>query len=351
MAETSSLTTPRKAARNFNDAWTLAVSGTVVRVAAGNYLLGQSLDLTDPIRIVGAGREVTELRLVEGVNGRGALLDNAKSSITGCTLAGGRLGAPTEQNGCGVKFESRGGLVEDCRITDCRPVGVVQHGTAVQIVGKGILRRTMIDHCTQGSVANCWGTIRVYGAVNAVIDSCLVCSSTAEWGGGIYVEGTAYVTNCTFAANSAKTVGSDLYLYNGWTNARFCNCVFAEAINGNDIHIATGAMTDEGITSLLSSSFDHCLSESCYVAINNGPTGPKILPAEKGNLNESAGFFDAVAGDYHPGQGSPLLAGGLRLPGMKKWTDLEGRPLVRGGKAPIGCYASPFNNGLLLMVR
>lgn len=344
--------TEAKAARNFNDAWTLAVSGTVVRVAAGNYLLGQSLDLTDPIRIVGAGREVTELRLAEGVNGRLALLDNAKSSITGCTLAGGRLGAPTGQNGCGVKFESRGGLVEDCRITDCRPVGVVQHGTAVQIVGKGILRRTMIDHCTQGSVASCWGTIRVYSAANAVIDSCLVCSNAAEWGGGIYVEGTAYVTNCTFAANSAKEVGSDLYLYTGWTNARFCNCVFAEAINGNDIHIATGAMTDEGVAAQLLSSFDHCLSESCYVAIGGGgPTGAKLLPTEKDNLNELAGFSDAAAGDYRPGRGSPLLAGGLLVPGMKKLTDLEGHPLVVGGQAPIGCYASPFKPGLLLLIR
>ena len=51
----------------------------------------------------------------------------------------------------------------------------------------------MIGHCTQGDVANCWGTIRVYGAVNAVIDSCLVCSNAAEWGGGIYINNIEHI--------------------------------------------------------------------------------------------------------------------------------------------------------------
>lgn len=348
--------TPETAARDFNLAWAMTCSGSVVRVAAGHYETATSLDLTDPIQLIGAGRDATVIRLKSGVNGRVALVDNAESVIRGCTLTGGRLGFPEGQLGVGVKFGDRGGLVEDCHVTDNRNDTVMQHGAvAFTSQSRGCIRRSVIDfNKTKG-----WGGGIYFsgasGCGGSVVD-CLVCSNSAAYGGAAYVTGLGYMTNCTLAANSASQSGHELICYGGYPNTRFVNVAIKPKTDATDawnsFWLAGGTTKTNGIEKVLV----HCALAGFYgETYEKGDDGKFISksfppPAESGNLAMVPAFVDDAHGNYRLPVSSSLRDGGLYEPWMRNMFDLDGQPLAVPGQAPIGCYAKP-KNGLTLWVR
>ena len=317
--------TAATAAHDFNDAWAFATSGSVVRVAAGCYRTAKTLDLTVPIQVIGAGRDVTTIRLADGVNGRVVTLDHARSLVRGCTLSGGRLGAPSGSNGCGVRFGAAGGTVEDCRITDSRPDAYNQNGGGVAFVSgsKGVLRRSVVD----GNVADVGEGYGggVYSPGGGVVENCLIVSNKANWGGGVYLDGALYATNCTIAGNSGN--GQALAGWGSWKNARMANLILRPqlgvAFGGND--------STNGLTAV----FSHCAIEKAYKP--NGGT-QYVFPEENGNTRTVPEFVDAASGNYRLKKKSPLAKAGLFTKGMKDQTDLDGHRRATGQIVSIGCY-------------
>lgn len=350
--------TPETAARDFNHAWAMVCSGSVVRVAAGNYETAKSLDLTDPIQLIGAGRDATVIRLRSGVNGRVALVDNAESVIRGCTLTGGRLGFPEGQLGVGVKFGDRGGLVEDCHITDNSFDAVMQHGAVgFSEKSRGCIRQSLIDfNTTKGYGGGAYFSGKDGGG-GSVVD-CLVCSNSAAYGGGAYFTGVGYMTNCTLAANKAgnDNNGHEIIFYNGFPGSRFVNSAIKPKGNAeegwNNFYLAQQSGGTNGIEKVLvHSALASFYGDSAEVNEEGKKIRKSLVPpAESGNLAMVPVFVDDAHGDYRLPASSPLRDGGLYEPWMRDLDDLDGQPLAIIDQAPIGCYARP-KKGLRLIVR
>ena len=350
--------TPETAARDFNLAWAMVCSGSVVHVAAGRYETAKSLDLTDPIQLIGAGRDATVIRLKPGENGRVALVDNAESVIRGCTLTGGRLGFPEGQLGVGVKFGDRGGLVEDCHITDNSFDTVMQHG-AVAFSGKsrGCIRQSVIDFNTTKGYGGGIHFSGVNGGGGSVVD-CLVCSNSAAYGGGAYFTGVGSMTNCTLAANKAgnDNNGHEIIFYNGFPGSRFVNSAIKPNNNAadgwNSFYLALQTGGTNGIEKVLvHSALASYYGESAEI----GEDGKKIRktlmpPPESGNLAMVPTFVDDAHGNYRLPASSPLRDGGLYEPWMREIADIDGQPLAIPDQAPIGCYAKP-KKGMSVWVK
>lgn len=346
--------TPETAARDFNHAWAMTCSGSVVRVAAGRYETAKSLDLTDPIRLIGAGRDATVIRLKAGVNGRVALVDNAESLIRGCTLTGGRLGFPEGQIGIGVKFGDRGGLVEDCHITDNAYDAVMQHGAvAFSASSRGCIRRSVIDFNTTKGYGGGVYFQGKNGGGGSVVD-CLVCSNSAAYGGGAYFTGAGYMTNCTLAANSAKTYGPEVIFFAGFAESRFVNSAIKPSVSpaaGWDIFYLAYDVTSGVEKVLVNSALESYYGTSEELDSEGKPIRKTLPPpAESGNLAMEPRFVDDAHGNYRLPASSPLRDGGLYEPWMREIADLDGQPLAVRGQVPIGCYARP-KRGLSILLR
>ena len=335
-------------AHDFDDAWDLVTTGSVVHVAAGLYRPSKELALKGPIQVLGAGRDATTLRLKDGANDRVAELNEPAALIRGCTLAGGRLGMPSGRNGCGVLFGVRGGTVEDCRITDNRLDGYAQNGGGVAFVkdSMGVVRRTIIDG-NEAKIGNEDGYGGgIYTPGGGVIENCLIVSNTANWGGAVYLEGDAafYMTNCTLVANRAtKNQGPEVYYIGKVSPKRFVNSIL-------------GAPDETSVYSSRQSStngheqvFLGCRAGTCY-SVNGGVDLFYTLSAASGNVTNDPQFVDAAAGDYHLKRKSTLRKAGLVTPDMKGLTDLDGRSRLSGGVVDIGCYQT-LNGGLTIIVR
>ena len=338
------------AARSFADAWPLAVTGATVHVAAGVYETERPLDLSRPIRILGAGRDVSVIRLRDGVNGRVAVLSHAESVIRGCTLAGGRLGRIlSEGHGCGVLIGPKGGLLEDCRVTDCRVVsgGEGHCGAGVCFAAKsnGVMRRCVIDG---NQSMNCGGGVYVADGCKGIVVDCLIAKNAARWGGGLYTDGVLYLTNATVAANSksyyAAGFSANVCLYEH-ADSRLVNLA-VDSTGDADDQLLIGAVVG---SQTFDRMFSHCNVRKC--AYRQESTSYECaFSTNNGNMSNETKFRDRAHGDFRLVKSSPLREAGLYVPWMRETDDLDGRPLGLNHKAPIGAYADP-KLGLMLLVK
>lgn len=331
--------TAEAGAHDFDDAWDLVTTGSVVHVAAGVYRPSKQLALAGPIQVLGAGRGATTLRLKDGANDRVALLNHPAALIRGCTLSGGRLGLPSDRHGCGVWFGAAGGTVEDCRITDNKADGYRQFGGGVYFAlsSKGVVRRTVIDgnNVKIGNDSGYGGGIYTPGG--GVVENCLIVSNTANWGGGFYLDGSIWATNCTIVGNSGK--GEALVGWIGWKNARMANLILRPQLGV--------ACPDEDATKDLSEVFAHCSIEK--IGHPEHEHSVVAFAETNGNTRALPEFVDEAGGDYRLQRHSPLVKAGLYAPWMKRVTDLDGRRRAPGGMVDLGCYQRPSGGGRVLV--
>lgn len=293
--------TAETASTNFHAAWSMVGSTAVVTVAEGTYDVRCCLDLTRNIRIVGAGSDRTVLRSSAAVNDRLVRINNPEASITGCALTGVKLGFPSSRNGAGVNFGPKGGLVEECVITNNVGNNTKGVGVNFEAGSKGILRRCTIGGNSGGYLG---GGVYVPLDGGGVIDDCLILGNSASYGSGIYVTGATQMTNCTLIG--------DLYLEKNWVNARFVNC-----------YISTRTIYDGADKE---TTFSHCASAN--ISLTNGVGNIKVDPA----------FVDSEAKDYHLTRHSPLRKAGLATPQLRGLRDRDGNPRLSNGVVDIGCY-------------
>ena len=305
--------TDADAAHDFNSAWAFVGTNAVVHVAAGTYELAKAMELVHPIRVEGAGRDVTVLRSATGANDRIAVLDHSDAVLRNCTLAGVRLGSPSGRDGACVLFNKNGGLVENCRLTDNQGTSACRGG-AVAFLGnsKGVLRQCQIDGNSTAGTSSCGGG--VYTGGGGVVESCLIVGNSGQWANGIYFDGACAITNCTLV-DSIYFVGEKLKIAN-------------TIVSSMNIAAKPTATT-----------FTHCLK-----------MGYEFPEGSVGNLSDDPCFVDAETGDYHLGRKSPCRGAGLYEPWMRTAKDLDGKPRASADTTDIGCYARP-RKGLVLMVQ
>ena len=340
------------AATDINVAWDMAGEGTVVHVAEGRYALSKTLNFDRGITLIGAGRDRTVLASSAEVNARVATLNHAGAAIRGCTLTGARIGNPSGRDGAGVYFGAKGGLLEDCRVTD-NISQVRMNGGGVSFVAgsKGVVRRCEIDHNSISASETNGGGIYMNGG--GTLESCLIHHNSAAYGGGVFLYDAASLTNCTIVANSPN-----LYCEHSWDKSSIVNticglpgengvCVYVGLIQDNPEAQKAAAQAE---LAKLSKPFYNCLSSGCYCFMSRGDSKSHPLPEEKGNLTGTAAFVDSAHGDYRLSIKSPCRGAGLLDAWMLGAKDLDGNRRAYPGLVDMGCYQR-IPKGLMLLVK
>lgn len=305
--------TAENAATNFHAAWSMVGSTAVVTVAEGTYDVRCCLDLARNVQLVGAGSGKTVLKSSSAVNDRLVKINHPQASVAGFALTGVKLGFPSGRHGACVYFGAKGGLVEDCVITN--NVGNGSHGAGVYFDSgsKGVLRRCTVSGNSGGEYG---GGIHIPRGGGGIVDDCLILGNTSRYGGGFYIYDWTAVTNCTIIG--------DFYLDESWANGSFVNCYISTRT------VYAGAAKE--------TTFSHCASAN--FSLTNGVGNLKVNPA----------FVDSENNDYHLTKRSPLRKAGVVTPQLRGLMDRDGNPRLSNGVVDIGCYQTP-NCGLTLILR
>ena len=335
--------TAADAARNLEDAWAQTAASTTVHVAAGTYEINAELKLMKGMRLEGAGRDQTVIRLKSGLKDRVAEFCGDGAAIAGCTLSGGRLGKPDGRHGCGVKASAKNALIEDCRITDCsRTDSAIQHGGALAVGGScsAVVRRTAMD----GNTAVFGGAFYNDNGGRVVFDNCLMTGNAVSdtYGAGCYFENgsSGAMTNCTVALNVGGN--GQIYFYTGYWSYSIVNTL-AVAKPGDAGVMRTGYYVKD--------EFLSCFSFCGFSSVRDGYGTWASVPEENGNVTATTNdLLNVATYDCHLAKKSPLASAGHFEPWMKTATDLAGNPRANGKRVSIGCYQQGLK-GLMILVQ
>ncbi|NLC82267.1 MAG: hypothetical protein GX748_13895, partial [Lentisphaerae bacterium] len=201
-----------------------AVDGTAITLADGDYIVEQPIIVTKAITLQGAGWDRCSLTLKAGVNDRVLFLNHKASSVTGLTIANGRLNiyggraAATVDpaNGATVRIGARGGRMTQCRITGTDTKNHYQSGSVAILGDDGYVGRCLIDNndmLYQTTSGWCYGGGLFVAA--GLAENCLITNNLALNGGGVVIGGTGKLRNCTVAANEAYQTAGGIFWLDG----------------------------------------------------------------------------------------------------------------------------------------
>ena len=336
------------ASTNLHETVAMAIEGTEIWLDAGTFPVTSRLDITRALTLTGKGIDQT---VVRARHTRASLLyvNDPDACVSRMTLSGFRSDVEVLARGA-VVIDSRGGTIEECRVTDNRYTGAsINHARGIGVTLNGAaarVNRCVIDR-NAGSMSQ-YSDIGggVYG-IAGVIENSLICCNTNYAGGGIAVDGTFTIRNCTVAANLAQASvttslnnsygGGGIFVVSGTANVQ--NTIFF----GNACGIAT-----EGLEYLAEWRALGTLN-----LVNCSMTPLVALPAGATDcVTEDPLFKDAAAGDYRLASTSPCRDVGLYAAWMADALDLDGKPRVdRRTFVDIGCFENQASRATLLLVR
>ena len=217
---------PEKAARMIADAlaavWKAADVTGEVAVAAGEYPISAAISLAQPVKISGAGREVTTVS--QAASGDRAF----NLSADGAEISGLRItGFKNALHGGAISMSK--GLVRDCIIEKAVHSGREQRGGGIDMTG-GTLLRCLIS---ENSLASLGGYRRGAGVymTNGLVEDCDFVNNTTgsannnDQGEGVMMDGGT-VRNCRFRDNhgaAGQTCSAAVYMTGA--SALVENCV------------------------------------------------------------------------------------------------------------------------------
>ena len=206
----------------------------------------------------------------------------------------------------------------------------------------------------------------------AVLSNCVLTGNWADEGGGTYL-GTFY--NCTLAGNRAYSGGGASYgtLYNctltsnsafggdpagggGAAGGTLYNCTLTGNSAGNSgggVYYGTlynCTLTGNSAGNSGGGAYGGTLY-NCIVYYNTALNGPNFLvgtlnyccttplPSGEGNITAEPLFVN-TNGNYHLASGSPCIDAGNNAHAAGS-TDLDGRSRIIGGTVDMGCYEAP----------
>ena len=395
--------TPATAAHVLSDAygalWKNMSETTAVEIAAGEYALGDTLNVDCPVVIAGAGREATTVVGFQ-TTVRLVTLKNDGAVVRNLALNGGG-----EAGGGGVEIAN--GLFEGCQISNCFSVTSGQVGVGVK-VGAGTLRDCEIVDCRAdiggGGAQGFGGGVALTGngfVRNCVIHHCWLSAWAGGFGSGLYAT-AGLVEKCSVRDNgdnlrphkpNSDNPGNGA-VYTGNGSAILRNVLVAGNVSEKDnvlIHTAgklenvtlTGSVTPEGVAAGLcrpgnvNQNFYDAMMTNCVLWGNSGldfearqgaytngtvvtTCDPKIgyccwPMAEEGVDGNTAGNPKFRVGKNR-GQGVISSYGscfrtGIVLDWMDGATDLRGNPRLTDGAVDIGCHQVGLDPGLMLLVK
>ena len=307
--------------------------GGTVELGEGTFYVNKQIELTGAVTLKGAGRDVTIVKqtLKSGDFRRVIRLNHAEAVLEGVTIADGYV---QSASGAGVIIEATGGMVRDCRITNCE--SAMNASGALAVLG-GTVTRTIID---ANYNAHAYGGTAGVTISAGTMDNCLIvnnnltvnkCSSRAyPVSGGVYLSGTALLRNCTIAGNYGRVVGGVNFNDGwGWKTGKLVNCIIA----GNTASEMSSAITKSYDADInvnwncnvkTTDRFENCLFGDGVVLPNDTCVG--------GNPNFKA------EGDYHITSGSAAIGVADYADWMAGMVDLGGVAFALSGKVDLGCY-------------
>ena len=326
--------TPETASTNIAEALAQVVDGATVNLVSPEYAISQTIELTRPLTIRGAGMDKTVLRSVGGV--RLLMINDVQAEVADLTVRDADNGG-WDTSGSAIQIGGKGGNLTCVRVTDCTHKNCQTAGV-LSSSGPGRISRCVVDNNTVAfSVhheSGTGGTVLITGA--ATVENCLVCNNESKGnGGGMRIKGAAAtVRNCTIVSNRADYAAGGLYACH--KDARVYNTVVAFNSSGNDSTAYAPNVTFESGAS--AAVFDHC----AFSGTTCGTLAQEVTEAD---------FPRAARGNYRPSAASVCRNNGT----VACWDDLTGVLDLAGGKrlvgksVDIGCYETV--GGFMLMLR
>ena len=250
---------------------------------------------------------------VNGSNGPegGNLYVAGSSLVVDCAISGGKA----SRRGGNVFLD--GGTVRGCTISDGVITSNNGRGSNVHVNGNALLSGCRLAGGTNSASYN-GGSLCMYNT-SAVVENCLVTSSGC---GGVLLERTANVYNCTIVANEKYGVWA-------WSASQHVfNTVVYGNKNGSNVAEWNGDMPS-------GSSYDF---RNCALSSNNGRFAAGSYPG-LALISSSYAFVDYTHGVYSPSSNGSLEDAGTPDPrgDAASPSDIAGNARVCGN-IDIGCY-------------
>ena len=373
--------TPDTAFTNIQEAVDYLPPGKTVYVDEGEYAVTSNVSVTKDINVISLkGPAATTIVRHPSVKSRLLYVSSPNAMVSGFTFKNGWLNVRSNDgSGGGVYIDANGGTVSNCVVTgcyinsdmyiygggvrmasgtlvDCRVCfntnfytlanlsdASIGNGGGVYISKGAIVRCEITDNLLKASASETKFATRygggafVAGSDVRIVNSLIARNRSEGLGGGLFVQGTAIVSNCTVTANeSAYCGGIFCAKKNTGSWAVFTGPVVNTAVVGNSASIEDDNITHDDATI---PNMTYCF----------GPEGE--LPEGEGNVfGTDAKFRNAVQGDYRPRRASSLVDNGVNAAWMETATDLRGHSRIINKRVDIGCYEFPWR-GFSLLVR
>ena len=300
--------TPETAANSIAVAMAAVMDGGTVLVCDGEWPAGvESIAVMRPVTIQGANGRDKAVFL--GDKASVFALNHPQAKLSGLTIRGNGVAGSTA--GMGVRMLD-GGTLSDCRIEKCYGPNSSDGGGVTILGGSARIERCVFVDNRGGKYG---GGIYVAKTASLELRNSLFYANSAanDWGGGVYVDGSGLMANCTLYNNVMKNVA----------NGELCTCNAA-------FHV------------------QNCIlgSVSWY---------DKSSAGRYNNLGSSSaladpGFADAANNDYRltAGATAAIDAGDDDSVG-DDMVDLAGAKRIQGAHVDIGCYefaAEEFGVGI-----
>lgn len=302
--------------------------GGVVELAEGTFYVNSQIQLESEVMLKGAGRDLTVISYKgpKANAGRVIRLNSALAALESVTVSDGYGYAV---NGAGILIDTDGGVVRDCRVTNC--LSTMNSNGALAVCGvNGVVTRTIIDNnSNDNAYGNCPGVYMTAGEMN----NCLItgnrvinCASrNYAVSGGLFLFGSVTVRNCTIAGNHGRGIGG-VSFYNGfnWSSGgQLVNCIIADN-TATDNFVPAHGCKDWNSNNTTVSRFEACMFSASATVPNDTC------------FNGGAGFKGN--GNFHLASNSPSRGKAAYVYWMESMTDLDGVAFLAGGAVDLGCY-------------
>ena len=317
-------------AKTLEAALAAAADGTVIHVESGLYVMSDTLVVNKGVTLVsedGLG-SVILYAAAKTTSSPILMLAHAKAVISGIVIDGTdpATGKQTNQWG-GLQIAQAGGTVTNCIVRNNTTVSISVPGAGCRMEGGTLVDCIFSNNWTQcsGGGAQNGGALAITGA-GALVQRCRIvgnkiASGSPSKGGGIYLNAGAVLN--TFVANNLVYGNGGGIAVEGSGVVRNCTVVCNEATTAN------GGIWQNGGT-----------VKDCLVWNN-------IANGQAQDVDDP-GFVDANGGDFHLTGASPAVDAVADAADLGEF-DLDLLPRISGEKADAGCYEydqSKFSVGI-----
>ena len=316
--------TPATAASNIEEAVSQALRpGVTLHVAAGRYRLGNTLNIGEGRRVIGAGMDETVL------DGRGSIRVMAING-TGAYVEGLCVSNGASAQGSGLHIYGDGGTFVKGKIVKSRGTTNLSAGGAWICGANAKVSQSVIEGNSTWSVSGATesgsGVDHSGGGIEvnngAILENSLVIGNRAKDGSGILVTESGKVRNCVVVGN--VTGSEDDSFRHAAVRVRsgtVVNCIVIDNTNSAAASPSSAVYNISGVISGV---------QNCCVPVSIGSNCVTNDPL----------FKCAAARDYRISGLSPCRNAGLYQSWMAGAFDFFGNPRARGNKVDIGYHQS-----------